>query len=292
MRQELVIIGGGPYSRALVEEIKNRDKEIPITVIDKNCFSFDKRCLFDFKLTPEKLDLISWAKERKVTFLNQFVKTIDPQRKKIYFKEGASFSYKNLVVATGLISKKLSIRGEHLKGVFYFSEINPVDFLDCIKISQEVIIYASGILGMILAQQISNLGREVRIVVNERQVLGERENSILSALEQKGVMVYYRESITEAIGEGSLKAVKISGKKIFSSQMLILDTPLLPALDFFNGEVYPKGKYFTNFPEIYFLGKINLPENERARFNLLNEDISREVKDFCNCIFHPTNLYL
>ena len=109
--QNITVIGAGVSGLNLINKVRSSDKEVNITLIDKNLFSFCKKKIVvrpeDFK---DRIDILEWAKERNVEFINDTVERVSAKRRKIYLKNSETRVFDNLVVATGFNSKKLSLK--------------------------------------------------------------------------------------------------------------------------------------------------------------------------------------
>ncbi|MBP7088748.1 MAG: NAD(P)/FAD-dependent oxidoreductase [Candidatus Omnitrophica bacterium] len=268
----ITILGAGVSGLALADKIREADKEAKITLIDKNKYNF---CPRDFIANPaanKKTELGSWSENKQIHFINDSVEKINVKRKKIYFKTGEPVDFSKLVIASGLNSKKLSIKGEYRDGFFYFSQLNRSEFRDILQISQEVCLYILTWLGLKLALAIRALGKEVRIISPSLDFLGDDKDKIMDFLKEKGIIFNLGVSIEEAVGEGSVKAIKLSPLKVFSSQLLIVDSGFVPNLDFFEEEVKISDTFFTDYPEIYFLGEVNNCKIDEEKFFFFNHD--------------------
>jgi NADPH-dependent 2,4-dienoyl-CoA reductase/sulfur reductase-like enzyme len=253
--KEIVVLGGGQSGRAFIEKIRETDSARKITLIDKNFnYSSGKDIINDFSL-KNSIDLKNWAQSKNVEFIGDKVERINPKNRKIYFKESAVKEFDSLVIATGLKSKKLVLKGEHREGFFYLSQIAPVKLKGLLKISSEVTVYASTVLGWRLALTLNSLGKEVKIVADDWSFVEDEEKEKVAAFfKENNISVFLNTEIEEAIGEGNVKAVKILPLKVFSSQLLFVDSGFVPNYDFLEEGVTIRNNFFTQYEDIYFLG--------------------------------------
>ena len=122
--REITILGAGVSGLALIEEIRDKGIDCGITLIDKNSCNFPGK-----ELTGDitkRIELSEWAKEKKVKFILACAVKINPRQQKIYFRDGGPEKFDNLIVASGLISKKLPVKGGHKDGFFYLSDADPL----------------------------------------------------------------------------------------------------------------------------------------------------------------------
>ncbi|MCM8819222.1 MAG: NAD(P)/FAD-dependent oxidoreductase [Candidatus Omnitrophica bacterium] len=252
----LTIIGAGEGGINLVRFLREKNTELKILLVDKNDYYFDKS-EFILDLTCNNKILISdFAKKMNIDFIKDKVLKINPKNRKIYFKEHETLEFDMLVIATGLVSKKLQIEGQYREGFFYLSDIDPFKVINLLKISNEATVYVSTILGLKLALGLKNIGKEVKIVFSNLDFLCDYKEKILDFLRQKNIDFYLNATIEEAIGEGTIKAVKISPLKIFSSQLLFVDSGFLSAKDLFEEEIKVKDNFFCDYEDIYFIGDV------------------------------------
>ncbi|UCC95327.1 MAG: FAD-dependent oxidoreductase [Candidatus Omnitrophota bacterium] len=268
--QEIVVLGAGIAGLHLIEQIRKKEPSCRITLIDKNFYSFDKMQLLEHLSIKNWIDTSMWAQTQNVEFIQESVERLSLRRRKIYFKERESLSFERLIVATGLTSKRIAIKGEHRQGFFYLSQIDPFQIKDMLRIYEEATVYASTILGIKLALAIRALGKEVRVVGPMWGFLGEAKESVVSFLNERGIPTYLNAQIDEAIGEGTVKATKISPLKVFSSQFLFVDSGFVPNSTFIEEEVQLKDVFFTEYEGVFFLGDVTRRDIENEFFFVSN----------------------
>lgn len=275
--KELVILGAGEAGLALVDKIREKDSQRKITLIDQNAYYFNKRELITKLSFKSCLDLKNWARERNVEFICDRLERINFNRRKIYFKESEVKDFEILVIAAGLKSKKMPIKGEHREGFFYFSEIDPFKLRDLLKISSESTVYAATILGLKLALALRFLGKEVTVVADNWDFLKEDKERVINFFKEKNISAYFNSSLEEAIGEGVVKAAKINPLKVFSSQLVFVDSGFSVNRDFFEEEISVSNDFFTNYEEVYWIGGVTGLAVENERFFSRNcEEIKRQ----------------
>jgi NAD(P)H-nitrite reductase large subunit len=284
----VTIIGAGVAGKAFAEAIRGRDAKLAITVIDKNNVSIARK---DVIVRPADLstrtELASWAQEKRLEFIHAEVEHINPRRRKIYFKEGEPKEFSTLILATGLCSRKLPIKGEHRDGFFYFSQLNPYKLRDAIKISQEAVVQASTWLGLQFAHVLHSLNLEVRVVARDFDFLGEYKSKILQTLHQDNTIVHEASQIEEAVGEGVVKAAKLLPLKVVSAQLVCIDSGFEGCSGFFESESGSKGEVvledsvYTNMEDIYFLGDVTRKDIAgQVRFIHNHEEALRQGREF------------
>ena len=280
--ENITVLGAGVSGLTLIEEIRARNIPCNIVLIDKDTYSFPRReAIYSPGNISKRVDTAEWAKTRGFEFIPACVERINPRRNKIYFKEGEARSFDNLVVASGLNSKKLPIKGEHREGFFYLSDIDHVKLKSFLRISKEACVYVSTWLGLRLAISLVTLGKDVKIVSNNLDFLGEDKEKVVSVLGQKNIGIHLDTFIEEAVGEGVVKAVKLSPLMVFSSQLVFIDSGFTPNLKFFEDDLITGDNFFTNFEGIYLLGDVNRKNIDKEVFFTSNhKDVEKQARTF------------
>ncbi len=284
--QNLIILGAGVAGLTLARRVKGKNKNCNIRLIDKNEYYICREKIIDNPADiSSKINIAEAAQNLGIGFINDFVDKISPRRKKLYLKQSESLDFDNLVIASGLISKKKDIKGEHRDGFLYLSDIGPFKLKDLLKISSEVCIDVSTWLGVRLALAIKKLDKEVRVIVSDLDFLGQDKERVISALKQKEIIFHFDSKIEEAVGESVVKAIKISPLKVFSSQILIVDSGFEPNFKFFEEGINIKNNFCTDYEGIYLIGETALESIGINKFFLSNiDDINRQLDSFVKFI--------
>jgi len=284
--ENITILGAGVSGLALIEEIRAKNIPCNIVLIDKDDYSFPRReVIYSPGEISKRIEINEWTKTRKVDFIPAWVVRINPRNRKIYFKEGQPREFDNLIVASGLSSKKLPIKGEHREGFFYLSDIDRVKLKSLLRISKEACVYVSTWLGLRLSIALAALGKDVKIVSANLDFLGEDKEKVISVLGQKNIGIHLDAFIEEAVGEGVVKAVKLSPLMVFSSQLVFIDSGFTPNLKFFEEDLIIEDKFFTNFEKIYLLGDVNRKDIDKEIFFTSNyQDSEKQARVFAEFI--------
>ncbi len=129
------------------------------------------------------------------------------------------------------------------------------------------------------------LRKDVKIVSADLDFLGEDKEKVVSVLGQKNIGLHLDAFIEEAVGEGVVKAVKLSPLMVFSSQLVFIDSGFRPNLKFFEDDLIIEDNFFTNFEGIYLLGDVNRKDIDREIFfNSNYEDAKKQARIFAEFI--------
>jgi thioredoxin reductase len=260
----ITLIGGGEAGLAFIKKVREKNKDIKVTLIDKNQYYFNKKEFISSINLKNYIDLKEYSQNFNVEFIQDSVHRLNLERRKVYFKDREPLDFQILVIATGLQSKNISIKGEHREGFFYFSDIDLFKLRDLLKISTETVVYISTILGLKLSLALKAFGKEIRVLGDNWDFLGEYKARMMGFLQSKNIDVCLGVSIEEVIGEGQVKATKVLPLKVFSSQLVFIDSGFLPKLDFLETQINIKDTFFTNYENVYVLG-------DASRENIENE---------------------
>ncbi|MDP2923020.1 MAG: FAD-dependent oxidoreductase [Candidatus Omnitrophota bacterium] len=270
--KEITVVGAGIAGLSFIRNIRAKNKDIKINLIEKNKHPFDRNKFITSLNTKEYIALQEFAQNEGVDFIQETAIKVNPERKKIYFKEKEPIDFQSLVIATGLKSKSISIKGEHREGFFYLSDIELFALKDLLRICDEVIGYVSTALGLKLALSLKAIGKEVRLLANTWDFLAEHKERMVNFLTEKNIPVHLGVSIEEVIGEGQVRATKINPLKVFSSQLVFIDSGFLQNLSFFEEGIHINNGIVTNYEDIYVIGDANIADIEKDYFYIFNQE--------------------
>ena len=273
----ICVVGAGGAGISFVRELRKFNKKVRITIIDYRKYFFDKSDWHQLTLNKDRkkiVNLETFAKKFKVTFVQERVERVNFSRKTVFFKERVSLNAQILVFSCGLTSKTLPVKGDFRKGFFYASDIDLFSVREYLPIAQEIVIFASTFLGFKLAFYFSFIGKEIKFLTDSCDFLRENKERILLVLRERGVDIYEGASVVEVIGEQMVKAVKTSVPKVFSAQLVFADTGFLSCPGFF--DFIPKKEGFdTPYPDVFVIGDAHTPFVENERVFLHNSSNAR-----------------
>ena len=234
--RHITILGCGLSGTTFAKKVRELDADIKITLIDKNPYFINRWEFFDTFDFKRQLDLAKFAAEINAEFICDTLERVNVKRQKIYFKDKECRDYETLVVAAGIKPKKIAVKGEHREGFFYFAGFDAVSMRDRIQILSDAVIYLSTILGVKLCLNLRRQKKDVNIIAGNLDFLGEKKEQFLNYCARENVGVYHNVTMEEAIGEATVRAVKLNPLKVLSAQALFLDTGFATNNDFFESE--------------------------------------------------------
>ncbi len=269
----ICIIGAGEGGVNFIKEVRKLNSDISLKLIDKRDKYFKRKDVFSYWASLSKLEVISldgFCKEYSVEFIQAKVERINPNTKRIFLKDSPSIEFDTLIIASGLSSKDISIKGDFKGGFYYLSDISPIEIKDYLKISSDILIYTSTSLGLQLVLFLSLLQKEIKLIADNLDFLGSYKERFYNLFKEKNIDVYCGVSVEEIIGETLVKAVRISLPKVFSSQLVFVDSGFSPNRNFFDEEVTPRNVFFSPYRDIYFLGDVNSLNIDKEYFFIDN----------------------
>jgi len=276
MAKQFVIIGNSAAGIAAVEAIRLRDKESKIIVISDEDYSAYCRCLISYYLAGEvKEEKIlyrpeSFYKENNIELLlNKKVERVDPKKNRIICEDKTSLTYDALLIATGASPKFPETPGIKKKGVFGFRTIKDTkDISGLLPVTKSACVLGGGLIGLKAAYALRKRNIEVKVIIRSKQVLSQMLDfaaaSLLARrLEENGIELILGEDVTEVIGNGDIKAVKLTSGKAIGVSLVIVGKGVEPNIDLvkdteikFNEGIIANNLLQTNIPNIYTAGDV------------------------------------
>jgi len=277
--KNITVIGAGEAGIHFIKKIRSADKNSRIVLIDKRDLYFQRSNIVNCWIPNGQCAITRFDDEfcsaYSLEYIKAVVERINPNTKKIFLKEHPSVDFDTLIIASGAVSRDLYIRGDFREGVFYLSDIDPLITRDYINISKDIILYVSTILGVRIALFLSSLGKDVKLIAENLDFLEGYKQSFVNLFESRGIDTYLNCRMEEAIGERSLKAVRISLPKIFSAQVMFVDSGFTAGRILSDSGISIDESFYTNYDGIYVLGEAANKNIGKDKFFMNNADQAR-----------------
>ena len=239
--KQFIIIGNSAAGIACIEAIRQRDKESKIIILSDEDYPSYCRCLISYYLAQDvKEDKLlyrpeSFYKNNNVeVFLNKKVARVDPKKNRIVCEDKTSFNYDSLLIATGASPKFPEISGIKKEGVFGFRTIKDVKEIGgLVPVTRAACVLGGGLIGLKAAYALKKRNIDVKVVIKSRQVLSqmldfEAAGLVQKKLEENGIDIVLGQDVSEIIGEGDIRAIKLDSGKAFESSMVIVGKGVSP----------------------------------------------------------------
>ncbi|SFD89668.1 3-phenylpropionate/trans-cinnamate dioxygenase ferredoxin reductase subunit [Lentibacillus persicus] len=198
------------------------------------------------------------------------VTDVDPVRKTIAAKDGSSYDWDKLLLATGSSLRTLSIAGDDLQGIFYLRRM-----ADAIAIKQhmqhvnEVVIIGAGFIGAELASSLKQLGMDVTIVERSlypmEAIVGRDISAFLLNLHDcHGVNVIFDDSVVQFNGESTVEEAVTAGGQRIPCRAVMIGVGATPNTVVSHPDLEADGGYAVNefgetsIPDIFAAGDCTL----------------------------------
>lgn len=194
------------------------------------------------------------------------VTNIDPFRKTIDTKDGHSYEWEKLMLATGSQLRTLSIGGDDLQGIFYLRRMADATAINHhMEGVKEAVIIGAGFIGAELAASLNQLGIKVTIVERSsypmEAIVGRQASAYFLDLHRRnGVDVITEDSVRQFNGETNVEeAVTAAGRRI-PCQAVIIGVGVSPNTAVSHPQLQTDRGYAVNeygetsVPDIYAAG--------------------------------------
>ena len=272
---DIVIIGGGPAGIVTSITAKKYYPDKNILIIKREKKSVIP-CGIPYMISslksPDENELsFKKIEDMGINVIVDEVEKIDKKGKEIKTKNGDYYSYGKLILATGAVPIKPSIKGIEKDGIFLIKKDMEYlkNMVERIRKSKKIIVIGGGFIGVEIADEISRLGdKEVYIVEMLQEILPnsfDREFSSLAEekLKNQKVEIITGVKVEEFIGNEKVEKVRLSNGKVIDTEVVILGIGAKPNCELAKDaglEITKKGYIWvdeymrTSEPDIFAVG--------------------------------------
>lgn len=246
--EHIVIIGNGISGVTAARHIRKlSNKKITIISAETEHF-FSRTALMYIYMGHMKYEHLKpyedwfWNKNR-INLKFGFVRDIDTDNNTLYFEDGDSLHYDQLIISTGSKSNKFGWKGQDLKGVMGLYSKQDVEELEVLAPNKEVckraVIVGGGLIGIELAEMLHSRKIPVTFLVREDQfwdtVLPAENASMISRhVLSQGIDLRLKSNLKEIQSDenGRVKAVTIEETgEVISCNLVGLTPGVSPKID-------------------------------------------------------------
>ena len=279
----VIIIGGVAAGTSAAAKFRRLHKDAEIVIYEKNDIVSFGACglpYFVGGFFDNKDNMIARTPEAfkksgvDVKTLHEVIK-VDFENKKVYIKnlqDDQVFEdyYDKLMIATGASSIIPPIKNSELKNVHTLKSMEDGIILKQLfedENNKKVAIIGAGFIGLEAVEAAKKYGKEVSVFqLGDRILQDVFDKEITDILEEElrshDVNLYLQESVTELIGEDSVKKVKTSNREV-DADVVIIATGVRPNTEFLKNsglEMLPNGAIIvddfgkTSIKDVYSAG--------------------------------------
>jgi len=278
MEEHIVIIGNGISGITCARHIrKNSNKRITVISGESTHF-FSRTALMYVYMGHMKFEHTQpyenwfWKKNR-IELLQQFVTTINSDKKELHFKDGSTINYDKLVIAVGSKPNKFGWPGQDLNGVtgmYHKQDLEKIEkYAPENKTCKRAVIVGGGLIGIELAEMLHSRNIPTTFLVREDSfwngILPKEESAMINReIRDNHIDLRLGVNLKEIKSDenGNAKSVVIAetGEEI-ECNLVGLTAGVSPNIDFIKDSGIETGRgvkinrYLeTNIPDIYAIG--------------------------------------
>ena len=232
--KKIVILGNSAAGVKAAEIIRASDQESEISI-----FSFDGGLPANRDLFP---DFIAGAlpyeevlyrpkdfytKSKINIMFDHSISRINLKKNKIFCEDKSQIDFDVLLITETPEPRFPDIRGANKQGVFSCYRLSAInEIIKTIPLVENIVIQSDTFYGLRIASALSRKGKEVVLVTSHAHLLSpyldlEGAQFVMKALESKGLGVMTGATISEILGDGEAKAVRLTSGKVIAGDMVI-----------------------------------------------------------------------
>lgn len=282
MTKELVIIGAVAAGMSAAAKARRIDPHVNITVLEKGEHISYGACGLPYYIsdvTKDHHDLMirsvaDFATQNIQIYLQHEVIRLLPEEKRLLVKDIAndrllSVQYDELLIATGSSSILPAVDGVHFPNVFTLKTLSDGLEMKTFFMNpniREVTIVGAGYIGLELVETMLHLGKTIRLIEYQSQILPQFDPELASIIEQdlmnKGVIIHTSEKVEEIIGDDMATEIR-TDQGSYSTDAVVISVGVRPNTSFVqgtgiaqlqNGAIIVDEYQRTNLPHIFAAG--------------------------------------
>jgi 3-phenylpropionate/trans-cinnamate dioxygenase ferredoxin reductase component len=242
----IVIVGGGLAAARTAEQLRRSEYAGAITIIsDEDHLPYDRPPLSKEVLRSETDDVTlkpaEFYKENDITvLLGKAAKSVDTPAQKVTLSDGSEVAYDELVIATGLVPKRIpsfpNLVGIHVLRSFDES----LALRQQAASARNAVVVGAGFIGCEVAASLRGLGVDVVLVEPQpsplASVLGEQIGSLVARLHRaEGVDVRCGVGVAEVRGADKVEKVVLGDGTELDADLVVVGIGSHPATGWLEG---------------------------------------------------------
>lgn len=224
--ENIVILGGGIAGTSAAEEIRKRNPDVAITIVEQEHYPLYSRVILPHyvkgKIPREKVFLktFEWYEAQKIEMMAGVrILSIDPKNKFVTTSEGRELPFDVLIIAQG---GELNVIGGEPRGVSYLRGVDDADELVALiretKLrpveEQKGVVYGGGFISLEYINIFAHFNIPCSVVIRGSgfwsSLMSERAQKILAkAATDGGVKLYFNETEPVIVGEKQVEGVTL-----------------------------------------------------------------------------------
>ena len=274
--KQFIIIGNSAAGIAAAEAIRSKDKQTKIIIISEEDYLSYCRCLISYYLAGEigedKLiyrDKDFYEQNNIELILNKKAERVDPKKGRVILEDKTNIGFDALIIATGASPKFPDIPGIKKRNVTGLRTIKDAKVISgLVPITQTACVLGGGLIGLKSACAMRKRKVEIKVLIRSRQVLSQMIDQTAASivqrrLEENGIELMFGLGVSDIIGNGDIKAVKLDSGKVIGCSTVIVAKGVLPNINLvkeaainINQGIIVNENMQTSIPNIYACGDV------------------------------------
>ena len=242
----IVIVGGGLAAARTAEQLRRAEYSGPLTIVsDEAHLPYDRPPLSKEVLRKEVDDVAlkprEFYDEKDITLrLGAAATNLDTAAQTLTLDDGTVLGYDELVIATGLVPRRIPAFPE-LEGIRVLRSFDEsVALREHASASQHAVVVGAGFIGCEVAASMRSLGVDVVLVEPQptplASVLGEQIGELVARLHRdEGVDVRTGISVAEVRGDGRVETVVLTDGTELAADLVVVGIGSRPATEWLAG---------------------------------------------------------
>lgn len=269
-----LIIGNSAAGLFAAEEIRQRDKEAKVTLLTSEFHPSYSRCLTSYYLAGDipqsQMYLRSPEVQKRLNIHIEYlaeVTELNVAWKKVLTRDGRTWSFNRLLIASGASAVKLGVPGESLPQVFNLRTIDDVLGIEhYLEWGKRAVVIGGGLVSLKSAYALLKRGLKVTIIVSSNQILSQMldsksANLLQTYLEEHGLKILCESHVKCILGREAVQAVELTDGRILWADLVIIGKGVKPNVKPFlssgikvNQGILVNQFLETTIPDVYAAG--------------------------------------
>jgi 3-phenylpropionate/trans-cinnamate dioxygenase ferredoxin reductase subunit len=245
MSEHLVIVGGGQAAAQAVQSLRQQNYAGSITMLCDEPYPPYQRPPLSKKylageLVRERLLLrpaAFYAEKGVALEQNARVEELETGARRVRLRDGRTFSYDRLLLATGSRARTVDVPGATLPGVHYLRTIADVDGITASLIpGARVLLVGAGYIGLEVAAVARHRGFDVTVLEAADRVMSRTVSTEVSAFYEAchraaGVAVHCGAAVKAVLGTARATGVETADGGTFACDVVIVGAGIVPNVE-------------------------------------------------------------
>ena len=242
----IVIVGGGLAAARTAEQLRRAEYTGPVTIVsDEGHLPYDRPPLSKEVLRKEVDDVVlkprEFYDEKDITLrLGAAATSLDTAAQTLTLDDGTVLGYDELVIATGLVPRRIPAFPE-LEGIRVLRSYDEsVALREHASAAKHAVVVGAGFIGCEVAASLRSLGVDVVLVEPQptplASVLGEQIGELVARLHRdEGVDVRTGISVAEVRGDARVETVVLTDGTELATDLVVVGIGSRPATEWLAG---------------------------------------------------------